>query len=340
MPGPDVGGGDHQAGVVGGLQRELDPPGVRIRPGGLGGLGEPEAGTDRPGRYLGAVPPRVQFRGQLGQLGLVLRRRHLEAGVGRGQGQHVSFGHRKARRGPAPPRGQQRGRQPGPRGGVGQRIEGAGQQRSRELASGRPAGRRHRRGQVVGPLRVGAAEHGAPPGGVGLALVGQHGQHPAACGQVGGEAGHRGQVGQRPARGGRGVVRSAEPGEHRERGRGPEGEHRHPPAGQRHPVCGSSPGRTGGLPGLRAAGVPARPAARRPGEGSCRVSSSWTALRAASPTASAGPGRSASMSASSAAWHANGCGRGNRTSCDAEAETGGRSGSSAHRQSAPCAQIP
>ena len=60
VPGPDVGGGDHQARVVGGLQRELDLPGIGIRGGRLG---EPEAGTDRAHRYLGAVPPRVQFRG-------------------------------------------------------------------------------------------------------------------------------------------------------------------------------------------------------------------------------------------------------------------------------------
>ena len=204
-------------------------------------------------------------------------------------------------------------------------------------AAGRPAGRRHRRGQVVGPLRVGAAEHGAPPGGVGLTLVGEHGQHPAARGQVGGEAGHRGQVGQRPARGGRGVVRL------RRTRRAPRAR---PRARRRAPAPASWPATPDrAWPDLR----PRRGSGRRssgeasgppPSEGSCRVSSSWTALRAASPTASAGPGPAASMSASSAAWHANGCGRGNRTSCDADPETGGRSGSSAHRQSAPCAQIP
>ena len=232
VPGPDIGGGDHQAGVVGGLQRELDPPGLGIR---RVRLGEPEAGTYRARRYLRAVPPRVQFGGQLGDLVLVLRRQHLEAGIGRGQGQHVSFGHRKARRGAAPPRGQQRGGQPGPRGGVGQAIEGAAQQRSRRLPARRPARRGHRRGQIMGPLRVGAAEHGAPPGRVSLALVREHGQHPAARGQVRGEAGHRGQVGQRPARG-RDVIGLAGTAEHGERGGGPEREHRHPPAGQRHPA--------------------------------------------------------------------------------------------------------
>ena len=272
VPGPDVGGGDHQAGVVGGLQRELDPPGsgsARIPAPGLPPAGSASRKQVRtgPAGYLGAVPPRVQFRGQLGHLSLVLRRHHLEAGIGRGQGQHVSFGHRKARRGPAAPRGQQRGGQPGPRGGVGQRVEGAGQQRPRGLAARRPAGRGHRRGQVMGPLRVGAAEDGAPPGGVGLALVGEHGQHPAARGQVGGEAGHRGQVGQRPARGPPTSSGWPEPAEHRERGRGPEGEHRHPPAGQRHPTA---PGRrTGpGEPGLQGLGPEEfrrgqRPAAER-----------------------------------------------------------------------------
>ena len=259
MAGPYVGGGDHQAGVVGGLQRELDPPGVGIR---RGRLGEPEAGTYRPRRYLGAVPPRVQFRGQFGHLApesLVLRRHPVEPGIGRGQGQHVSFGQRKARRGPAPPRGQQRGRQPGPRGGVGQGIEGVAEQQSGGLAAARPAGRRHRRGQVMGALRVGAAEHGPPPGGVALALGREHGQHPAARGQVGGEATDRGQVGQRPARD-RGVVRLAETAEHLERGRRPEGEHGHPPAGQRHPVYRSAPGRTQEDPGNREARTPEAPA--------------------------------------------------------------------------------
>ena len=250
MPGPDVRGGDHQAGVLGGLQRELYLPGTGIRRGRgradqlgqlgrHGGLGEPEAGTHRARRDLGAVPPRVQFRSQRGHFSFVLRRRYLEAGIGRGQGQHVPFGHRQARRGPAPPRGQQRDGQPGPRGGVDQRIQGTGQQRSGQLAANRPARRRHRRRQVMGPLRVGAAEHGAPPGRVGLTLVGEHGEHPATRGQVGGEARHHGQVSQRPARDADRIVlrpQLAEPAEHRERGGRPEGEHRHPPASQRHPT--------------------------------------------------------------------------------------------------------
>ena len=48
----------------------------------------------------------------------------------------------------------------------------------------------------------------------------------------------------------------------------------------------------------------------------------------------------ASRSASSAGWQANGCGRARRTPGGGAAGRGGRSGSSAHRQSAPCAQTP
>ena len=162
---PDVGGGDHQAGILRGLQRELDPPGIAVRGGRLG---QPEAGTHRARRDHGAVPPRAEFRGQLGGLRLVLRRHHVEAGIGRGQREHEPFGHRQARRGAAAPRGQQRGGQPVPGGGVGQGIQGAAEQHSGGLPGDRPAGRGHGRGQIAGALRVRAAEHRPPPGGVRL----------------------------------------------------------------------------------------------------------------------------------------------------------------------------
>jgi hypothetical protein len=114
---PDVGRGHHQAGVVGGLQRELDPPRVGL---GRGGLGEPEAGPHRAGGDLGAVEPRVEFGGQRGDLLLVLRRHRAEAGIGRGEREHEPFGYRQASRSTAAPRGQERRGQPGPRGGVGE----------------------------------------------------------------------------------------------------------------------------------------------------------------------------------------------------------------------------
>ena len=153
--GPDVGGGDHQARVVGGLQRELDPPGIGL---GGGGLGEPEAGPHRAGRDHGAVPPRVELGGQRGRFRLVLRRHHVDAGIGRGQGHHVPFGQRKAGRDAAAPRGQQRGGQPGPRGRVGQGIQGAAEQRSRVR---RPATARQDGGMAAARSRARCAS--APP---------------------------------------------------------------------------------------------------------------------------------------------------------------------------------
>ena len=152
-----------------------------------------------PGRDHGAVPPRVELGGQRGRFRLVLRRHHVDAGIGRGQGHHVPFGQRQAGRDAAAPRGQQRGGQPGPRGRVGQGIQGAAEQRARGLPGGGPAGRGHGRGQVTGALRVGTAEHRPPPRRISVALGLEHGQHPAAGGQAGREPRHRGQVGQRPA---------------------------------------------------------------------------------------------------------------------------------------------
>ena len=246
VAGPDIGSRDHQARIVGRLQRELDPPGIGL---GSGGLGEPEAGTHRACGDHGAVAPRAEFGGQRGRFLLVLRRRHVDAGIGRGQGHHVPFGQREAGRGATAPRGHQGGGQPGPRGGVGQGIQGAAEQRPRGRPGGGPAGRGHGRGQVAGALRVGTAEHRPPPCRIPLTVGLEYGQHPAACGQADRETGHRGEVGQRPA-GDRGTVRqtgTAESGtvpsghtEHLERGAGAEGEHGHPPARQRHPAA---PGR-------------------------------------------------------------------------------------------------
>jgi hypothetical protein len=69
-------------------------------------------------------------------------------------------------------------------------------------------------------------------------------------------------------------------------------------------------------------------------EGSYSTSSSFTALRAASP---AHPG----SAASTAAWRANGYGAGDSgRRADAACGTGGRSGSTAHRQNASRAHIP
>jgi hypothetical protein len=53
-PGLDVGGGHHQAGILGELQRELDPPGTGIRTvrlSGRVGFDQPEAGAHRPRGY-------------------------------------------------------------------------------------------------------------------------------------------------------------------------------------------------------------------------------------------------------------------------------------------------
>jgi hypothetical protein len=99
----------------------------------------------------------------------------------------------------------------------------------------------------VTPLRIGAAEHRAPPGGIRPVLFGQDRQHPAARGQVSGEASHRGQVRQRSARDGHRIIQPADPAEHVKRGRGLEGEDGHPPAGQRYPARGSAPDRVRGL---------------------------------------------------------------------------------------------
>ena len=309
MPGPDVGGGDHQAGVVGGLQRELDPPGIGLR---RGGLGQPEAGTHRAGGYLGAVPPRVQFGGQLGQLapeasscGVATSRR--ASVVVRASDE--SFGHRKAGRGPAPPR--RAAAEPGSRARAAASASASRAPASNgpgELAAGRPAGRGHRRRQVVGPLRVGAAEHGAPPGGVG--------RRPRRRARAAPGRARPGRRRSGPPRPGRAATRPRPPPRRPagrkppstvERGRGARRRAPAPASGQRHPTAPGRP-RSTGRPGLRqpsrrSTASPAGP----PGEGGrlCRVSSSWTALRAASPTAWAGswvPGRPASRSASSAAW--------------------------------------
>ena len=59
---PDVGSRDHQARVLGRLQRELHPPRIFL---GDRRLGQPEAGPHRAGRDERAVQPRVQLRGQL-----------------------------------------------------------------------------------------------------------------------------------------------------------------------------------------------------------------------------------------------------------------------------------
>ena len=243
LPGPHVRGGDHEAGVIGGLQRELDPPRVGFR---RGRLGEPEAGPHRAGRDPRPVQPGVELRGQFPGRCLVLRRHHLEAGIGRGQGDHEPFGHRKASRSPASPGGQERRGQAGPRRGVGEGFQGAGQQPPRRLTVERPARRRHRRRQVTPALRVGAAEHRTPPGRVAIALGRQDRQHPAAGGQVGGEASHRGQVGQRTARDGHGVIQAVQAAEQGQRGGGVEGDGGHPPPGQRGPAAGSARGRTAG----------------------------------------------------------------------------------------------
>ena len=263
MPGPDIGGGDHQAGVVGGLQGELDPPAGRnpARPGSAGPAGSASrkqvrtgpAGIWAPSRHASSSaassatsPQNASSCGVTTsrRASVVVRASTYRSATGRRAGVRPRLG------------GSSEAGSRARAAASASAVEGAGQQRPRELPADRPAGRGHRRRQVMGPLPVGAAEHGAPPGGVGLALIGQHGQYPPARGQVGGEAGHGGQVGQRPARGGRGVIRRPEPAEHRERGRGREGEHRHPPAGQRHPVSGSAPGRTRSArgPGLHGLG--------------------------------------------------------------------------------------
>ena len=146
------------------------------------------------------------------------------------------------------------------------------------------AARRHRRA----PAATAPYIHPHP---LGL----EHGQHPAACGQAGRETRHRGQVGQRPA-GDRGVVRPARnrPSgltEQRERGGGAEGEHGHPPARQRHPAAPGrnrsrrSARRTPGAPGASGRTSSGEASGPPPADGSCRVSSSWTALRTASPAA-------------------------------------------------------
>ena len=83
--GPDVGSRDHQARVLGGLQRELDPPGIFA---GLQWFRQPEAGPHRAGtltRDPRAVQPRVQLRGQRGRLGLLPGRHHVDASIGTGQ---------------------------------------------------------------------------------------------------------------------------------------------------------------------------------------------------------------------------------------------------------------
>jgi hypothetical protein len=241
---PHVRGRDHEAGVIGGLQRELNPPGISFR---CARLDEPEAGPDRTCRYLRAVQPGVELGGQLPALRLVLRAPHVDASVGCGQGRHEPFGHRQPSRSTAAPGGQEGGRQPAARRGIGERLERVGQQQPWRLPGRCPAGRGHRRRQVVTPLRIGAAEHRPPPGGVRPVFGGQDRQHPPAHGQVSGEPGHRGQVGQRSARGGLAITEAADPAEHVQRGRGLEGEHGHPPAGQRYPADRPAPGRAGGL---------------------------------------------------------------------------------------------
>ncbi len=280
---------------------------------GTSRLGQPEAGPHRAGRDQRAVQPRVQLRGQLGGLGLVPRRHHVEASIGAGQCDHVPFGQRNVSRSTAAPRGQEGTGQAGARRGVGEAVERGGQQDARRIPGHGPARGGHGGGQVTRALHVRAAEHRAPAGRVRAVLGDQDRQHPAARRQAVGEAGQRGQVRQRGA-----LVRQlAEAGgraEQVQRGGRGEGQDRHPPAGQPDPA-------TAGRRGRRVRRV--RPSARRRGgrtssgeasgragpaaDGSCSVSSSSTALRAASP---AGPGSAASRSASSAAWQANGCGAG------------------------------
>ena len=123
--------------------------------------------------------------------------------------------------------------------------------------------------------------------------------------------------------------------------------------GTRQPASDTRPRRAGtgaaGAPSLRAPGAPGASGRTSSGEasgpppadGSCRVSSSWTALRTASPAAVlADPGdRPAGRPARRPGRRTDAAAAGARRTAPA-AGRGGRSGSSAHRQSAPCAQTP
>ena len=229
---PDIGGRDHQARVLGRLQRELHPPRIFL---GHRGLGQPEAGPHRAGRDERAVQPRVQLRGQLGGLGFVPRRHHVEASIGAGQCDHVPFGQRNLSRSTAAPRGQEGTRQAGARRGVGEAVERGGQQDGRRIPGHGPARGGHGGGQVTRALRVRAAEHRAPAGRVGAVLGDQDRQHPAARRQAVGEASQRGQVRQRGAQ----VRQLAEAGgraEQVQRGGRGKGQDRHPPASQPDPA--------------------------------------------------------------------------------------------------------
>ena len=161
-----------------------------------------------------------------------------------------------------------------------------------------PAGRGHGRGQVTGALRVGTAEHRPPPRRIAVALGLEHGQHPAAGGQAGREPRHRGQVGQRPAGDGRvaGRAGAAPVRVHRSSASAAPG----PKAstGTRQPASDTRPRRagTGAAGATEPPGAPGAPGASGrtssgeasgppPADGSRRVSSSWTALRTASPAA-------------------------------------------------------
>ena len=296
-PRPHVLSGQHQAGVLGRLERELDVPqpigglgglvagrlgglvgggsggliayGMgRLVIGGLGGLDQAEAGSHGAGRGLGGGAPGVQAGGQLSRFRLVLRRGHLDLGIGPGQGGRPALRDRHPGRPLAAPRREQapaqrggvvtrpartpglvrRGRpvQPGPRGRVGQRVQRRGQQRPGRLAARLPgpAHRRHGPGQFRGPRGVRARQHRPPARSPAVAVAAQPRQYLAPGAQVGREPGHRRPVDRRASGDHVGVadrtgrsVRRIQAGQDRERGGRPEGQRGNPPAAQGGPAA-------------------------------------------------------------------------------------------------------
>ena len=217
---PDPFGVDDEAGLVGRLQRELEPPAVRLV---LVRFDQPEAGPDRAAHR---VPlPAGQVGGQPGHRGRV----RVEAALRTGKRPQPGVDGR------ARPSGHDR--VPGQRrayGRVNQVVEGGGEYRPRPGGVvGGPPGRWQRPGQRLRPARVGAGQYRSP----GRRGPGLHGrQYPSAGHQVRREPGHGRQVAQRRPGDGGTRVRAVAQGRERLVGRVPQ--HRHGPAAGGHRGAG------------------------------------------------------------------------------------------------------
>ena len=263
----EVGGRHHQARVVGGLERELDPPlpgdlvrrpaaaaGIR---GVLGGtqpdplvsplrLDQPEAGAHRAGRELRGGVPGVQPGGKLRCLLFVFGCGDLDLAVDRRERHDPALGHRDAGRLASAAGGKQRlSGEPGPGDGVGEVIQRAGQDQGRRPIAGvgRAAHRRHPGGELTRAFSVGARQHRTPFRRVPAVLGAQRRQHPSPGRKISPQPRHRGQVTRAPTdhltRERAGL---AEHGKQVHGGGGLESQRGDPPGCQRYPAPGRSAG--------------------------------------------------------------------------------------------------